>query len=148
MHDPVFLIRGGRGREAELRVESLEVSLRGEPDGTTWRQPLQASQRFSHEHPTHSCPPHLGGGYHPPDGSFLVAHTRLEHARIGDELSLIPSVEPAEEVVRVRIPAVCVGIGALLLDDEHSFAESHYGVEIFRPELSKARPLPMEVAKQ
>jgi len=47
----------------------------------------------------------------------------------------------------VRIAAVGVVVRALLLDYEHRFAELHSCVEIFRPQLAEARPLPEKTGR-
>src|SRR4029077_6254825 len=124
-NDSILLVRIGDGPESEAEIEILEAALRCDLDGLAGRQRVETSQGFSHQGSALAGSPHIRRGDNSSNGSFIVAHSRLENARVRHECSPARALLPTEQMPGVRIASVGVGVRAVLLDYENRFAKPH-----------------------
>ena len=97
------------------------ASRAGVPTGTG---PVRGPR---HHGPTVAFGAPLTADHHPADVDLRMdLPAGSEHPDIGHELRSIP----AEEVMTVRIRAICIEVRAVLLDDEDLLPQLQCGVEI------------------
>lgn len=142
MNDPVFLVGRRRGGETEAGIEALEISLGGKLDRLPRREGFQTPQRFGHQQAAGPGSPHLRRGDDATHRSFLIPDSRLEHARVGDQIARTVVVEPAEQVPGGGVTAIGIEIGAVLLDDEDALAQADDFVKMLGRKVAETRPLP------
>jgi hypothetical protein len=125
VRDPILFVWIGHGPESKAEVEILQPTLSRDLNGLTWRQQFEASQGFSHQSLPNSGSPHLTRGDDTADRRLIVSHTGLEDAGVRDERSFPRPLQPPEEMPRIWVASIGVGIRAVLLHDENRFAKSN-----------------------